>query len=130
MLKLSLAWRMSTLVVLLMLLAGCSSTSLSSAGVGSTQTGIASFYADKYQSRQTANGERFDQQASTAAHKSLPFNTRVRVTNVENGKSTIVRINDRGPFVAGRIIDLSRSAFDQIADANNGLVRVEIEVIE
>lgn len=68
--------------------------------------------------------------ASTAAHKTLPFNSRVRVTNLDNGKSTVVRINDRGPFIQGRIIDLSRSSFTQIADTSQGLVRVRIEVIE
>lgn len=97
--------------------------------VGFVEEGIASFYANKYQFRTTANGERFNQFASTAAHKTLPFNSRVRVTNLDNGKSVVVRINDRGPFINGRIIDLSRSSFSEIADTKAGLARVKIEVI-
>lgn len=123
--------RMFGTILILWLVSACSGTPGASMGqIGYTETGIASFYADKYQSRQTASGERFDQAASTAAHKALPFNTRVRVTNIENGHSTVVRINDRGPFVRGRIIDLSSSAFSEISDVGNGLVRVKIEVIE
>jgi len=94
------------------------------------EQGEASFYAMKYQSRKTASGERFDQAAMTAAHKKLPFGTLVRVTNLENGKDVTVRINDRGPFVKGRIIDLSRSAFNTIADTRLGLVDVEIKVVD
>jgi rare lipoprotein A len=93
------------------------------------ETGEASFYANKYQSRKTANGERFDQAAYTAAHKKLPFGTKVKVTNVENGKSVLVRINDRGPFVRGRIIDLSRSAFSSIGNTRAGVINVKIEVV-
>ena len=94
------------------------------------ETGKASFYAMKYQSRKTASGERFDQSANTAAHKKLPFGTKVKVTNVKNGKSVIVRINDRGPFVRGRIIDLSRSAFSSIGNTSAGVIDVKIEVVD
>ena len=102
-----------------------------SAGAGARyrEAGIASFYADKYQNRLTANGERFNQFAMTAAHKSLPFDSRVRVTNLDNGRSVVVRINDRGPFIQGRIIDLSRTAFGAIADHRTGIVDVVIEVL-
>ena len=93
------------------------------------ESGIASFYHDKYQGRLTANGERFDQRAITAAHKSLPFGTRVRVTNINNGRSVQVRINDRGPFISGRIIDLTRTAFSRIEDPGQGLADVVIEVL-
>jgi len=93
------------------------------------ETGKASFYAMKFQSRKTASGERFDQSAHTAAHKKLPFGTKVKVTNVDNGKSVIVRINDRGPFVRGRIIDLSRSAFSSIGNTKAGVINVKIEVV-
>ena len=93
------------------------------------ETGKASFYADKYQSRKTASGERFDQSALTAAHKKLPFDTNVKVTNVENGKSIVVRINDRGPFVRGRVIDLSRFSFSKIGDTSAGVINVKIEVV-
>ena len=98
--------------------------------IGFRETGIASFYSNRYQFRRTASGERFNQLARTAAHKEIPFGARVRVTNVSNGESVVVRINDRGPFVEGRIIDLTRSAFGQIAPTRQGLVAVEIEVID
>ena len=68
--------------------------------------------------------------SNTAAHKKLPFGTKVKVTNIKNGKSVIVKINDRGPFVKGRIIDLTRSAFNSIGDLNSGIISVEIEVIK
>ena len=98
--------------------------------IGYKETGEASFYANKYQSRKTASGERFDQSAYTAAHKKLPLGTKIKITNIENGKSVIVRINDRGPFVRGRIIDLSRSAFSSIGNTSAGVINVEIEVVD
>ena len=111
-------------------LVACSSGPISTSDAsGFEQSGEASYYADKYQGRQTANGELFDQKAMTAAHKRLPFGVKVKVTNVENGKSVVVRINDRGPFVSGRIIDLSKSAFQRIGNTNLGLLDVEIEVL-
>ena len=91
-----------------------------------SETGLASYYADKYQGRATASGEPFNQYAKTAAHKTLPFGTLVKVINLNNGKYIIVRINDRGPFVKGRIIDLSKSAFSRIASLRKGVVRVGI----
>jgi len=96
---------------------------------GYAQTGKASFYADRYQGRKTASGERFDQHARTAAHRTLPFGTNVKVTNVKNGKSVVVRINDRGPFVEGRVIDLSRSAFAAIGNPAAGTVAVTLAVV-
>jgi len=93
------------------------------------QMGLASFYADKYQGRQTASGEIFKQNALTAAHKTLKFGTWVKVTNRNNGKHVIVRINDRGPFVKGRVIDLSTSAFSAIADKRIGIVEVGLEIL-
>jgi len=117
---------------LALLSSGCSSmTSKNDASMtGYKETGKASFYAMKFQSRKTASGERFDQSANTAAHKKLPFGTKVKVTNVKNGKSVIVRINDRGPFVRGRIIDLSRSAFSSIGNTSAGVIDVKIEVVD
>lgn len=94
-----------------------------------TETGKASFYADRFQNRKTASGERYQASENTAAHRTLPFGSQVRVTNVRNGKSVVVRINDRGPHVRGRIIDLSRSAFVQIGDPAAGLLNVRIEVL-
>jgi len=93
-------------------------------------TGLASWYGGKFQGRLTANGEIFDTNKLTAAHKWLPFNTRVKVSNPANGRSVIVRINDRGPFVAGRIIDLSRAAAESIGMTGAGVALVHLEVLE
>ncbi len=92
-----------------------------------TQTGKASYYADKFNGRKTANGERFRNSKRTAAHKTLPFGTKVRVINLRNGKSVKVRINDRGPFVAGRIIDLSKKAARRIGMVNEGVGNVKLK---
>jgi len=86
-------------------------------------SGICSWYGDEAQGDLTANGERFNKNDLTAAHRTLPFGTRIRVTNNENGKTVVVRINDRGPFVAGRILDLSEAAFRRVANLRKGLVR-------
>ena len=98
--------------------------------VGYTESGKASYYAMKFQSKKTASGELYDNSKKTAAHKKLPFGSKVKVTNVKNKKSVIVKINDRGPFVKGRIIDLSGSAFSSIAKLSAGVIRVRIEVIQ
>jgi rare lipoprotein A len=93
------------------------------------EEGLASWYAGKFQGRKTASGETFDTAEMTAAHKTLPFGTRVKVTNLENGRDVIVRINDRGPFVEGRVIDLSRAAADALAMTGSGVARVRVEVV-
>ena len=98
--------------------------------LGYTQSGKASYYSMKFQSKKTASGELYDNSKKTAAHKKLPFGSKVKVTNVKNKKSVIVKINDRGPFVKGRIIDLSGSAFSSIAKLSAGVIRVRIEVIQ
>ncbi|HEX8562302.1 MAG TPA: septal ring lytic transglycosylase RlpA family protein [Flavobacterium sp.] len=91
----------------------------------------ASYYADKFNGRRTASGRRFDNKKYTAAHRKLPFGTRVKVTNEANGKSVVVEITDRGPFIKGREIDLSKRAFMDIAGARyGGALRVTIEVIQ
>ena len=95
----------------------------------SVEYGIASYYAGRWIGRLTANGERYRAGDITAAHKKLPFNTRVRVTNLRNGKSVIVRINNRGPYIRGRIIDLSLVAAKRIDMIKNGIVRVKVEVL-
>lgn len=97
--------------------------------LGETYDGIASWYGPKFHGKKTSNGETYSMYAHTAAHKTLPMNTIVRVTSKENGKSTIVRINDRGPFVTGRIIDLSNSAAKDIDMVGKGTARVRVEVI-
>ncbi len=92
-----------------------------------SEKGKASFYADFFQGRQTANGETFRQRKLTAAHRTLPFGTRVKVKNLKNGKMVRVRINDRGPFVDGRVIDLSKKAARRLGMVNDGVVPVEIK---
>ena len=93
-----------------------------------SQTGFASWYGKTHNGRLTANGERFDMGAMTAAHRDLPFNSVVRVTNVQTGETVKLRINDRGPYEHGRIIDLSAAAAAQlgIAEAGTALVRIEV----
>ena len=91
----------------------------------------ASYYANKFNGRRTANGERFDNSKFTAAHRKIAFGTKVRVTNLRNGKSLIVKINDRGPYSKGREIDLSRRAFMYLAtNKSGGEMRVKIEIAQ
>ncbi len=98
--------------------------------VVSVQTGIASWYGAGFHGGPTANGERYNQYSMTAAHKKLPFNTMVRVTNLNNGKSVIVRINNRGPYVRGRVIDLSLSAADALGMKDSGVAPVKLEILD
>lgn len=97
---------------------------------GQTQTGKASFYAKKFAGRTTANGEKFNPRNYTAAHRNLPFNSKVLVTNLANNKSIVVRINDRGPFVSGRIIDLAPAAAERLDFINAGVTDVIIKVVD
>jgi rare lipoprotein A len=94
------------------------------------QTGKASFYADKFEGQTTASGEKYRHNKLTAAHKTLPFGTKVKVTNVANNQSVEVVINDRGPYVDGRIIDLSKSAAEKLGFLNKGLADVTLEVVD
>ena len=94
-----------------------------------TQTGVASWYASGFIGRKTANGEIYRAGDKTAAHKSLPFGTWVRVTDQRSGSSTIVRINNRGPYVKGRVIDLSRAAAQEIGLTKRGISRVKLEIL-
>jgi len=93
----------------------------------SVQVGIASWYGPQHQGRQTASGEIFDMRKLTAAHPTLPLASKVRVTNLENGKSVEVKINDRGPYVRGRIIDVSEKAARRLGMKEQGLARVRVE---
>ena len=102
---------------------------LSSVPLGYTQEGIASWYGPDFHGRRTANGEIYNMYAHTAASKTLPFNTIVKVVNLNNGRSTVVRINDRGPFVKGRIIDLSYAAAKDIGMIGTGTAPVRLIVI-
>lgn len=118
--------------VLLVILTACSTapSNINNQQRDVAEQGKASFYADKYHGRTTASGERFSQQAATAAHLKLPFGTRVNVTNIANNKSVVVRINDRGPYIRGRIIDLSKAMFKKIADPKVGVIDVSVTVID
>jgi rare lipoprotein A len=95
-----------------------------------TQTGIATYYADNFHGKKTAYGEKYDKFGYTAAHPTLPLNTMVKVTCIDNEKSVIVRINDRGPHGANRIIDLSRAAAKEIDLIRKGIAKVKIEVLD
>jgi rare lipoprotein A len=93
------------------------------------QVGVASWYGDHWQGRVTASGKRFDDKKLTAAHRTLPLNTKVRVTNLETGRSVNVTITDRGPYVHGRVIDLSKAAAKELGMVRDGLVPVQITTI-
>lgn len=94
-----------------------------------SETGIASYYGEKYHGRQTANGEIFNMNELTAAHPKLKFGTMVKVTHLGNQRSVTVRINDRGPFVKGRVIDLSQAAAAELQMIRAGLAEVKIEIV-
>jgi rare lipoprotein A len=115
------------LLAALLLAAGCATAP--PGRPGDSERGIASWYGPGFHGRQTANGETYDMHAMTAAHKKLPFDTIVEVRNRDNGRRTRVRINDRGPFVRGRIIDLSHAAAEELGMIGPGVARVEITVV-
>ena len=122
--------RCALAAALLLAIASLGCAGVRAAGVGGGgQTGLASYYAQAHHGRRTASGEVFDMEALTAAHRSLPFGTRVRVTNLDNGRRTVVRINDRGPFRRGRIIDVSRAAALALGMARRGIARVRLEIL-
>ncbi len=120
--------RAAVALILLGCLSACASFGSGGGGAGFTETGIASWYGTSEQGRKTASGERFDKNAMTAAHPSLAFGTIVRVTSLENGRTVKVRINDRGPFVRGRIIDLSAAAAARLGIREDGVARVRVAV--
>jgi len=117
-------------LLVLFILGNFALLSCTPAGGKWTQVGYASYYADKFHGRTTACGEIYDRNKYTAAHRTLPCGTIVKVVNLENGKSVVVRINDRGPFVRGRIIDLSYAAAKKIGMIRKGVVKVRIEVVK
>jgi len=97
---------------------------------GFKQKGVASYYADRFHGRKTASGQRYNKQELTAAHKTLPLGTKVRVTNVRNGESVDVEITDRGPYIKGRVIDLSKAAARELGMVGAGLAQVRLEIID
>ncbi len=132
----SLTKKITAILLLLsftLLMNSCGSSKSKTALKGTTykSKGVASYYHDKFNGRKTASGERFSNKEYTAAHKKLPFGTKIRVTNLENGKSVIVAINDRGPFSKHREIDLTKKAFMEISDKKtHGELSVKIEVLK
>lgn len=122
------------LLALLVGAAGCASgpapEPMRTVDTGWQQEGEASWYGPGFHGRQTASGEVYDMEAMTAAHNQLPFGSRIRVLNLDNGRETQVRINDRGPFARGRVLDLSRAAARAIGMLGPGTARVRIEVLE
>jgi len=125
-------------ILVLSMLTACSSTPVSTSASPKTITysrshdliGQASWYGKRFHGKLTASGEKYNMRAYTAAHKTLPFGTVVRVINTTNNKSVDVKINDRGPFVRGRVIDLSQKAFEQIGNTSKGVVPVRIEILD
>ena len=106
------------------------STKAKTSNSGSSQSGIASYYGKGLHGSRTANGERHNRNEMVAAHRSLPFGTKVKVTNLSNGKEVVVKINDRGPFVKGRVIDLSYGAFSKIENPGKGITKVKLDILK
>ncbi len=117
--------RLALPLLLLTLLAGCANHVIDPRGYD--ETGMATFYGAQHQGKRTASGERFDQHSLTAAHRQLPFGTRVLVTNLTNNRKVEVRINDRGPHTRGRLIDLSHAAAEQLGMIGSGSARVRVQ---
>ncbi len=113
----------------IMTLASTASFGVLAAAVGTTERGIASYYHDSLHGRRTASGQIYNKHRMTAAHRTLPLGTKVRVTDLTSGESIKVTVNDRGPFVRGRVIDLSRSAAKKLDMIERGLTRVRVEVV-
>lgn len=126
--------RLSILLLTLALLGGCSlvpsNSGSNGSGAGYSAEGKASYYGKRHHGNKTASGERFDQNAMTAAHRSLPFGTQVRVTNLDNDRSVVVRINDRGPYGRGRIIDVSQRAAEQLDMLRSGVAPVRVQSLD
>lgn len=122
------AWP-AVLLLIVILLQGCGITRVSHKKGQLVGEGIASWYGPNFHGQQTANGETYDMDKLTAAHRTLPFNTRVRVVNQDNNQSVVVRINDRGPYAKGRIIDLSRKAAHKIDMISTGTAPVRLYVV-
>jgi len=116
-------------VLLLTITVGCGGKPKPALTPGAAETGIASYYATSLHGRPTASGETYDETELTAAHRTLPFGTVVRITNLENGKQVEVRINDRGPFKKGRIVDVSKRAAEVLEFLRAGLVQVRLELL-
>ena len=121
---------MKRLALLALLVAWGCATASKPQPVPEAMHGVASWYGQEFAGRTTANGEIFDPMLFTAAHRSLPFGTQVKVTNLSNQRSVVVRINDRGPYYQGRIIDLSLAAAERLEMVKSGITKVKLEVLD
>ncbi|EJM58398.1 rare lipoprotein A [Pseudomonas sp. GM50] len=121
--------RLLSACALLSLLAGCASTDTIDPH-GYDKTGVASYYGAKHHGKRTASGERFNQHGLTAAHRQLPFGTRLKITNLNNDRSCVVRVNDRGPYSRGRLIDVSREAAEQLGMLRSGTAKVRVQALD
>lgn len=119
-------WPVVVGAIALAIVAGCATGRPPGPTDSDGEVGLASYYADRFHGRRTASGERYDRNALTAAHRRLPFGTQVVVTNLDNGRAVTVRINDRGPFVPGRVIDMSYAAARRLGMLRAGVVKVRI----
>ncbi|KFF00374.1 lipoprotein [Chryseobacterium formosense] len=118
------------ILVIIMMISTFSVYSFSNNTTDAKKTSYASYYHDKFNGRKTASGEVFDNSKLTAAHRTLPFGTEIRVTNLNNGKEVIVTVNDRGPFHSSRVLDMSKAAFDEIGNIDRGTIPVEYEIVD
>lgn len=122
-------FKLGIVALVALVLVGCATTGGRGMWKHPVETGIASYYGRQFHGRRTASGERYDQGELTAAHRGLPFGTKVRVTNLANDRRVVVRVNDRGPRTRGRILDLSRRAARELGFVRNGTANVRIEVV-
>lgn len=115
--------------VLLISFIAFSGAALTNGGTWLSGNGKASWYGDKFHGKKTASGDKYDMHELTAAHKTLPFGTKVKITNQNNGKSVVVEVNDRGPFVKSRVFDLSKAAFAEIGNIDQGVMHIDYEIM-
>ncbi|MDQ1855289.1 septal ring lytic transglycosylase RlpA family protein [Chryseobacterium sp. WLY505] len=118
------------ILVIIMMISTLGVYSFTGNALDAKKTSYASYYHDRFNGRKTASGEIFDNSKFTAANRTLPFGTNVKVTNLKNGKEVIVRINDRGPYHSSRSLDMSKAAFDEIGDISHGTIPVEYEIVD
>ncbi|MBB6370928.1 septal ring lytic transglycosylase RlpA family protein [Chryseobacterium shigense] len=118
------------ILVIIMMISTLGVYSFTNNASDAKKTSYASYYHDKFNGRKTASGEIFSNSKFTAANRTLPFGTNIKVTNLNNGKQVIVRINDRGPFHSSRALDISKAAFDEIGDISHGTIPVEYEIVD
>lgn len=123
-------WRLLLVFVLIGLCGACATSRQVRAPKEKGTIVVASWYGEYFRGRKTANGERFNPDKISCAHKTLPFGTILKVTNIENDKSLVVRVNDRGPYIRGRSLDLSRAAAQRLGFMRKGTTKLRMEIVE